>query len=136
MTPERFADLTEAYGADLRRWPASEQAGAQALLARDPGVAEALGDAARLDLVLSAYATPAPSAALRRAVLESAPRSNAMRRRFTLWWAAGTTTVGAAGAVLGAALILVSPPQTREPGAGWIYDQATAFGDLNPGQDS
>jgi len=33
MTPERFTHLADAYGADLQRWPASERAGAQALLA-------------------------------------------------------------------------------------------------------
>lgn len=32
MTPERFAHLADAYGADLQRWPAQEQGSARALL--------------------------------------------------------------------------------------------------------
>jgi hypothetical protein len=32
MTPERFAALADAYGADLRRWPSREQDAARPCL--------------------------------------------------------------------------------------------------------
>ena len=38
MKAERLHALADAYGADLRRWPASERAFAETLIAADPSV--------------------------------------------------------------------------------------------------
>ncbi|MFD2430767.1 hypothetical protein ACFSUK_27275 [Sphingobium scionense] len=65
MTPERFAALADAYGADLRRWPSHEQDAAQAMLATDPANArDVLARAATLDGLLDRHRVPAPSSAL------------------------------------------------------------------------
>ena len=46
MTIERLKALAEAYGADLRRWPASERPFAESLIATDPAARAALEEAA------------------------------------------------------------------------------------------
>ena len=38
MTPERFEQLAEAYGSDLRRWPQAEQAKAEQLRQERPRI--------------------------------------------------------------------------------------------------
>lgn len=56
MTPERFAQLAEAYGGHLHRWPRAEQAEAQALLdAGDASLLEVLHQARWLDGQLDGY---------------------------------------------------------------------------------
>jgi anti-sigma factor RsiW len=52
MTPTRFQFLLDAYGADLRSWPAAERAAAEALLAGSPEAAEARRMAIRLQRAL------------------------------------------------------------------------------------
>lgn len=54
----RLAEVLAAYGADPARWPASERAGLQALLASEP---ELLAEASEIDRVLARAAMPAPS---------------------------------------------------------------------------
>lgn len=50
MTPERFAYLADAYGADLHRWPLAERGAAKALLdSGNPSAREALDQAGWLD---------------------------------------------------------------------------------------
>ena len=73
MTPERLVQLADAWGADLRRWPESEQAAAQALLAHDAGLQAVLARAADLDAMLDLHAVAPPDARLQRAVLAGAP---------------------------------------------------------------
>ena len=62
MKAERLHELADAYGADLRRWPASERAFAESLLAADPSLREVLDQAAALDALLDTAPAPAPSA--------------------------------------------------------------------------
>ena len=62
MTIERLKALAQAYGADLRRWPASERPFAESLIATDPAARAALAEAAALDALLAASPTPSPSA--------------------------------------------------------------------------
>ncbi|MFZ5670860.1 MAG: hypothetical protein ACOY4K_15340, partial [Pseudomonadota bacterium] len=74
MNADRFRDLAEAYGGSIARWPAETQDAAFAFLMRDPAEADAiLAEARDLDAALDAAEVPAPSAALRRRVLEAAP---------------------------------------------------------------
>src|SRR5258708_33747216 len=92
MTPERFHQIVEAYGADPRRWPQQERAAAEAWAAAHRAEAGALlADAAGIDAWLAADKVDPPGAALQQRVIGSAPvrRPSAPRRK--LWWS------GAAG---------------------------------------
>lgn len=110
MNRDRFAALAEAFGGDLRRWPAAEREAARAFRQAQPGVCEPLlAEAGRLDSVLEGLAPPQPSAALRDRILALAPQ--ARRPLFSLgrlrqaapWLApgAGLAAACAAGAWLG-----------------------------------
>lgn len=71
MNLERFTELLDAYGADLDRWPASEQAAATALLTDRADAREAQRRAAAVDTLLLRADLPEiePSDALRQRVL-------------------------------------------------------------------
>ena len=72
MTPERFEQLADAWGADLRHWPAQEQAAARALMEQPafaPAARALLARANELDTLLDSHAVAPPSAALASAVL-------------------------------------------------------------------
>lgn len=104
MTPDRFIALTEAYGADRRRWPDAERASAEAFAAARPDVAaRALADAGSLDDLLFASRPPVPSAALRERVIASAVRRRVgwMRDRLALTFGAGWAAAACAGIVFG-----------------------------------
>ncbi|MFZ4166726.1 hypothetical protein [Brevundimonas sp. NPDC058933] len=81
MTYERFEYLTDAYGGDLRRWPEGEREAARALMAADPHAAALLREADGLDALLDAAPRPAPSHALREAVIASAAGAGLRARR-------------------------------------------------------
>lgn len=121
MTAARFAVILDAYGSEKRRWPSTERAAAEALLAASPEARARLAEAARLDRVLSASTAPEPSAALRAAILQAAPKATPadsveLRRRRIgfaetgrgLWQSLVGELGGLrpAGAVLGLALLL------------------------------
>ncbi|QNK70451.1 hypothetical protein [Variovorax sp. PAMC26660] len=122
MTPERFEELADAWGAELRRWPDAERADAQALLERDASARVVLARAAELDSMLDASVVASPAAALIQAALAGAPgqgvkRGRTGQRRTGWWWpgtwAAGVGLVGAAAAgalVFGLALSVIVPP--------------------------
>ncbi len=108
MTPNRFKHLTEAYGADVARWPKAERADAAALMADEPTILrEALSEANQLDEALDLWRPPEVRSALREAVVAAAPK----RRRRTGWsgWlaplglGAGLAGACAAGVLFGAA---------------------------------
>jgi hypothetical protein len=136
MSPERFAALAAAYGADLRRWPAAEREAARELQARsDLLVRHALSREKALDHRLDSYAVPAPSAALYRAIVAAAPQPALIWTRARLWWSGlGLAGAGLAGALAGAAAIALSAPNVHHQ-PGWSLDEATAFGDLAVEQD-
>lgn len=104
MTPERFHQIVEAYGADPRRWPQQERAAAEAWAAAHRAEADALlADAAGIDAWLAADKVDPPHAALQQRIIGSAPgrRSGAPRRK--LWWSgAAVAGVGVLGGVAGA----------------------------------
>ncbi len=79
MNLERFAELCDAYGGDVSRWPTDEQADAAALIAAmDDAAQQRLADARALDAVLAvAPDAPAPSAALIGGILAGAPQARA-----------------------------------------------------------
>lgn len=75
MNRERFDALLDAFGADLRRWPADERAAAEAFATQhDEEIAGSMGAARALDGVLDgACAAEPPSSALTSRILAAAP---------------------------------------------------------------
>lgn len=118
MPIDRFAAILGAYGAETRRWPVAERAAAESLLAASAEARELHAEAAALDRLLTASVVPAPSAALRAAILQAAPHGSriqpagAVETLRGLWQALLGTLTGElggwrpAGAVLGVALLL------------------------------
>jgi hypothetical protein len=58
MNLERFEETLSRLGGDLTRWPAEERAEAEALIAAEPRAATLQAQAARLDTLIGATATP------------------------------------------------------------------------------
>ena len=112
MTPERFAYLADAYGADLQRWPVTEQRAAQALLdGGDPAAREALDEAGWLDAQLDSYQLALTDPALARQIRQSAPRRRSFWSRYANWLSpAGLVGVGIAGIVSGMLVASMSVP--------------------------
>jgi hypothetical protein len=107
MKAERLHALAEAYGADLRRWPASERAFAESLIAADPSLKSVLDQAAALDALLDASPAPTPSADLAARILAAAPKTKARRfhlDRIALYLGAGWAAAACAGVVAGVGL--------------------------------
>lgn len=86
MTFDRFSHLTDAYGADLKRWPEGERAKAQAFLNHDARARLMLDDAAMIDGLLDAAPRPVVSAEMRRSVVEAASYGALKRRGRGLSW--------------------------------------------------
>ncbi len=129
MTPERFGLLAEAYGAGIRRWPEADREAARRLQASGAREAtEALSRAAALDDHLDRYGVPAPSHALYRNIVASAPPAPA-KTRVRWWLSVGLASAGCAGALAGASAITLTAPAVSD-GAGWGAYEATAFGEL------
>ena len=113
MSLTRFAAIVEAYGSAPQRWPGSERAAAEALLAASAEARALREAAAPLDAALSLSPAPAPSAALRAGLLQAAPRSAPARPNPRGFWQALPGILAGefgeprpAGAMLGVALLL------------------------------
>ncbi|MBJ7447456.1 MAG: hypothetical protein JHC81_07970 [Brevundimonas sp.] len=108
MTPARFIALTEAYGADRRRWPEAERAMAEAFAARHPElVGQALANADALDALLFASRPLHPSTALRDRVIAAASVRQGRKtwlNRLGLAMGAGWAAAACAGVVAGVVL--------------------------------
>lgn len=132
MTPERFAYLAEAYGADLQRWPASERDAAQALLGGGNALAtEALGQARWLDSQLDSYQVAAPGPALVQRIIATAaipPRGASFWQRYAGWLASlGWVGVGLTGVAAGMlAVALGLPLSTATEALPSVFDQSDA----------
>lgn len=112
MTPERFAYLADAYGADLQRWPLDERGAAKALLdSGNPSAREALDQAGWLDAQLDSHQLAFIDLALTRQIRESAPRRTSFWSRYAGWLSpAGLVGVGIAGVVTGMLVASMSVP--------------------------
>lgn len=104
MTPERFHQIVEAYGADPRRWPQQERAAGQAWAAAHRAEADVmLADAAGIDAWLAADKVEPPGAALQQRIVGSASARRPSVPRKRLWWSgAAVAGVGLLGGVAGA----------------------------------
>lgn len=92
LTAERFAELADAYGGDIGRWPEGRREAARALLAADPqGLGRILQAAAALDRLMDQAPAGSVDAALLGRLIVTAPRPVASVRRW----------VAALGAALG-----------------------------------
>lgn len=129
MTPERFSELVAAYGGSPRRWPEDERAAALAFMSANPEQTEAaLAAAAELDDLLSRYRVAAPTSALGKRIVASAPRA-LWRRTRLIWRGAGLAGIGLAGVLAGALTVAVLLPLDSTPDDGDAY-ALTAFGDM------
>lgn len=106
MDLDRFADLAEAYGGDISRWPSIEREAATLLMARSPeATATLLAEQSDLDWALDSWRAPRPGLALEAAILASAP----VQRPAPIWrgwlWrtglGAGLMAAGLAGVMTG-----------------------------------
>ena len=132
MDIQRFEQLSAAYGGDPRRWPQVERERAEGLLATEPGATAAiLREADGLDAMLDSSRPPVPSAALRDAILKSAPKPGLARPALSAWdrlWLPGAgfaaAAIAIAGILCGAVLVnaigadpggeaMVAPPRPR-----------------------
>jgi hypothetical protein len=111
MTEERFLALVSAYGADPSRWPLGERAAAAGFLEANPElVAACLEAEAALDAVLARHVARTPAAALRRRIVEAAPRARAIGRAWRWLAGAGLGLGLAASAAAGVAAGFVLAP--------------------------
>ncbi|WP_453978448.1 hypothetical protein [Brevundimonas sp. Marseille-Q4549] len=127
MRIERLQALAEAYGGDLRRWPADERAFAESLVAADPAARVLLDEAAALDALLDASPSVAPSADLTARVLRAAPGARAKSRpRRAVWFlGAGWAAAACAGVIAGVGLTRQMSADAR---ADAVLYQATLSG--------
>lgn len=127
MRIERLQALAEAYGGDLRRWPADQRAFAESLVAADPAARVLLDDAAALDALLDASPSVAPSADLTARVLRAAPGARAKSRpRRAVWFlGAGWAAAACAGVIAGVGLTRQMSADAR---ADAVLYQATLSG--------
>jgi len=128
LTLQRFADLAQAYGGVIERWPASDQVVARDMAQTDEGAA-ILADALTLDHALDAWRVPLPDAQLAQRIAASAPhapklRPAKLRVRIGLWWSGIGAAAALAGAVAGFATVTLATPHDAAVSAD------TSFGDL------
>ncbi len=108
MDQTRFAALADAYGGRIDLWPEAERESAWRYVAEQGESARAsLADAAGLDEQLQTLRPPQPSAALRQAILDAAPKARAVRGQLWRWLTgaglgAGLAAACAAGVMAGA----------------------------------
>ncbi|MCK6190024.1 hypothetical protein [Pseudomonas sp. EYE_354] len=130
MTPERFACLADAYGADLRRWPVAERGAAQALLdAGHPHAREALAQATWLDAQLDGHQARFADPALARQIRRSAPLRRSFWSRYANWLSpVGLVGVGIAGVVTGMLVMSLNMPlpSALSEGLPSVFDQGDA----------
>lgn len=135
MTPERFRMLLQTYGANLQRWPQTEQIPAHALLEqRTPELQQLLAEAEALDGWLDSHTVAVPDDALTRRVVAGAdalrPKRVAFGKRrwrpFGWWAGAGLFGAGLAGTLAGAFVVSFMLRATPSSPSDWP-ERGTAF---------
>ncbi|WP_343868589.1 hypothetical protein [Caenispirillum bisanense] len=113
MTPDRFAALVAAHGADPARWPAAERGAALALLDASAAARSVAARERALEAALAALPPPVPPSAALAARLGALAPDNDLRglwreiaALFGGWRLAGTALAACAvaGVLLGATL--------------------------------
>lgn len=132
MSAERFAELADAYGGDIGRWPQPERLAAREY-ARSIEAAGTLERAAELDALLDTYVfKTAPDGLAGRIVAKLARRSR-IRSWFRFGSAGvGLVGVGIAGALAGSVAIAVLAPSLTSETTVVSEGTSTMFGDIGP----
>jgi hypothetical protein len=133
MTPERFRAIVAAYGADARRWPATERAAARTWAAAHRVEADAmLAESAQLDAWLANDVLAPPGAVLVERIVAGAPARRWPWSRARLWWSGvAFAGVGLAGGLAGALAVSFFVVTGAPPGPYELHElsyQATGFG--------
>jgi hypothetical protein len=128
LTPERFAELADAYGASLLRWPEAVREEARRMAAADPALQRLLMRADALDARLEAWRVAAPSPLLQERVRSSWRRP--LSRRVRMWWAGLGIATAMAGAAAGSIAAAATLPADHAP-----VEESTVFGDVSAGQE-
>ena len=116
MTSQRFAALADAYGGDIDRWPGAERVAARAYLLHHPEARQRLLAQTELDIALSAWTVPRPSASLAARIGGRVLARQALLRRVRLWLSsAGAAAALAGGVATGMSMAVVPAPP---PGLG------------------
>jgi hypothetical protein len=126
MNAQRFKDLADAYGADLRRWPEAEKPAARAFVDADrPGAERLLFEGRQIDLALDVAPRPVVSHALREQVIAIAATAGLKpRARFVfgrLAWASGAGWAAASVAGVLVGLNLSQPAVARAEADAVLY---------------
>ena len=127
MNAQRFQNLAEAYGADLRHWPEAERGAARAFMDADPhGAERLLFNARQMDLALDASPRPVLSHDLRERVIALAATAGLKprERRFAfgrLAWASGAGWAAACAAGVLVGLNLSQPAVSRAEADAVLY---------------
>lgn len=117
MNLERLADLLDAYGGDVRRWPVALRAPAEALIAREPMARRLFDQALALDGLLDQAPAPLPSRALKTRLVERAAPPIWRQSLAALWPFGPAWQAAAAFAVIAALGVALGPfiNQTENP---------------------
>lgn len=132
MSAERFAELAEAYGGDIGRWPQGERAAARDC-ARSAEAAGMLERAADLDALLDTYVLKVGHDGLDSRILAKFVRRSRMRNWFHFGSAGiGLVGIGIAGALAGSIAIAILAPSLTSDTVVASDGTATIFGDIGP----
>lgn len=124
LTFARFAELADAYGGVVVRWPEQHREAAMAM-ASQPAGRTILERASALDDALDMWrVAPSPTSVQER-VIGSAPMPiGRLKTRVRLWWSGVGIAAALAGATAGTAAVAIAAPVDA------MSDSGTSFGDL------
>ncbi|MGM4983892.1 MULTISPECIES: hypothetical protein [Rhizobium] len=132
MSAERFAEMVDAYGGDIGRWPQDERAAARAH-ARSAEAAGMLERAADLDSLLDTYVLKAGHEGLDGRIVAKFVHRSRMRNLFRFGSAGiGLVGIGIAGALAGSIAIAILAPSLTSDTVIASDGTATMFGDVGP----
>lgn len=132
MSAERFAELADAYGGDIGRWPQAERLAARDY-ARRAEVGEILERAGDLDALLDTYVLNARHEGLEGSIVSKLAQRSRIRNWFRFGSAGvGLVGIGIAGALAGSIAIAVLAPNLRPDTSVMSDGTSTMFGDIGP----
>ncbi|MBM7047122.1 hypothetical protein [Rhizobium lusitanum] len=132
MSAERFAEMVDAYGSNIGRWPQPERAAARDY-ARNAEATSMLERAADLDSLLDTYVLKAGHEGLDGRIVAKFVRRSRMRNWFRFGSAGiGLVGIGIAGALAGSIAIAILAPSLTSDTVVASDGTATMFGDVGP----
>ncbi|NTF45152.1 hypothetical protein A6U86_10670 [Rhizobium sp. AC27/96] len=132
MSAERFAELADAYGGDIGRWPQPERAAAREY-AENSDLDGALRRAADLDALLDTYVLKTAHQDLGARIATKLARRSKIRNWFRFGSAGvGLVGIGIAGALAGSVAIAVLAPSLTSETTMASDGTSTMFGDIGP----